>query len=144
MICCTGGWTIPTHRLSQLALWIGVSIGCIGGGVRGIWIQQTIICCTGGWTILHSQPTIAGFVDWCKYWLHRGVRGIGIQQTMICYTGAWTIPHWQPTTAGFVDWCKYRLHLGGGYMNTADNDLLYWGLDYPPLTAYHSWLCGLV
>lgn len=21
-------------------------------------------------------------------------------------------------------------------------DLKYWGLDYPPLTAYHSWLCG--
>ncbi len=21
-------------------------------------------------------------------------------------------------------------------------DLEYWGLDYPPLTAYHSWLCG--
>ena len=21
-------------------------------------------------------------------------------------------------------------------------DLQYWGLDYPPLTAYHSWLCG--
>ncbi|EXJ77843.1 alpha-1,3-glucosyltransferase [Capronia epimyces CBS 606.96] len=23
-------------------------------------------------------------------------------------------------------------------------DLQYWGLDYPPLTAYHSWLCGKV
>lgn len=23
-------------------------------------------------------------------------------------------------------------------------DLQYWGLDYPPLTAYHSWLCGLI
>ena len=21
-------------------------------------------------------------------------------------------------------------------------DLQWWGLDYPPLTAYHSWLCG--
>ena len=21
-------------------------------------------------------------------------------------------------------------------------DLQYWGLDYPPMTAYHSWLCG--
>jgi len=21
---------------------------------------------------------------------------------------------------------------------------MYWGLDYPPLTAYHSYLCGLV
>jgi alpha-1,3-glucosyltransferase len=23
-------------------------------------------------------------------------------------------------------------------------DLHYWGLDYPPLTAYVSWLCGYV
>jgi alpha-1,3-glucosyltransferase len=23
-------------------------------------------------------------------------------------------------------------------------DLQYWGLDYPPLTAYHSWLCGKI
>jgi hypothetical protein len=23
-------------------------------------------------------------------------------------------------------------------------DLQYWGLDYPPLTAYVSWLCGIV
>ncbi|KAI6171994.1 Alpha-1,3-glucosyltransferase [Aphelenchoides besseyi] len=28
------------------------------------------------------------------------------------------------------------------YFNTTKNDLNYWGLDYPPLTAYHSWLCG--
>ena len=23
-------------------------------------------------------------------------------------------------------------------------DLEYWGLDYPPLTAWHSWLCGKI
>ncbi|XP_028404504.1 dolichyl pyrophosphate Man9GlcNAc2 alpha-1,3-glucosyltransferase-like [Dendronephthya gigantea] len=28
------------------------------------------------------------------------------------------------------------------YVNSSLNDLQYWGLDYPPLTAYHSWLCG--
>ena len=30
------------------------------------------------------------------------------------------------------------------YRNTEQNDLQYWGLDYPPLTAYHSWVCGKV
>eukprot|EP00929_Paragymnodinium_shiwhaense_P006883 TRINITY_DN110833_c0_g1_i1.p1 TRINITY_DN110833_c0_g1~~TRINITY_DN110833_c0_g1_i1.p1 ORF type:complete len:534 (+),score=39.52 TRINITY_DN110833_c0_g1_i1:111-1712(+) len=29
------------------------------------------------------------------------------------------------------------------YENTTDNDLLYWGLDYPPLTGFHSQLLGL-
>jgi len=30
------------------------------------------------------------------------------------------------------------------YRETGDNDLQYWGLDYPPLTAFHSRLCGEV
>uniref|UniRef100_A0A1Q3FH89 Alpha-1,3-glucosyltransferase n=1 Tax=Culex tarsalis TaxID=7177 RepID=A0A1Q3FH89_CULTA len=42
--------------------------------------------------------------------------------------------HWQEVTVNLpaADW----------YRNTTDNDLLYWGLDYPPLTAYHSFLVG--
>lgn len=44
--------------------------------------------------------------------------------------------HWQEVTVNLPikDW----------YENTTDNDLLYWGLDYPPLTAYHSFLVGHV
>lgn len=37
-----------------------------------------------------------------------------------------------------------NLPLGDWYRNTADNDLLYWGLDYPPLTAYVSWVFGSI
>ena len=29
------------------------------------------------------------------------------------------------------------------YHNTTDNDLLYWGSDYLPLTAHHSWVVGM-
>lgn len=44
--------------------------------------------------------------------------------------------HWQEVTVNLPvkDW----------YENTTDNDLLYWGLDYPPLTAYHSFIVGQV
>lgn len=44
--------------------------------------------------------------------------------------------HWQELTVNLpiADW----------YKNTTDNDLMYWGLDYPPLTAYHSWILGQV
>ena len=35
-----------------------------------------------------------------------------------------------------------NLPIADWYTHSADNDLQYWGLDYPPLTAYHSWLCG--
>lgn len=44
--------------------------------------------------------------------------------------------HWMEIT--------YNLPTNDWYFNSSDNDLMYWGLDYPPLTAYHSWLCGYV
>jgi len=37
-----------------------------------------------------------------------------------------------------------NLSIHDWYEHTDDNDLQYWGLDYPPLTAYHSWLCGKI
>ena len=44
--------------------------------------------------------------------------------------------HWMEITNALpvLDW----------YEQTRDNDLQYWGLDYPPLTAYHSWVLGKV
>ncbi|XP_049879465.1 dolichyl pyrophosphate Man9GlcNAc2 alpha-1,3-glucosyltransferase [Pectinophora gossypiella] len=44
--------------------------------------------------------------------------------------------HWQEITV--------HTPLANWYRNTTQNDLQYWGLDYPPLTAYHSFLMGLV
>lgn len=44
--------------------------------------------------------------------------------------------HWQEIT--------YNLPVKQWYFNTSDNNLQYWGLDYPPLTAYHSFLCAYV
>lgn len=60
------------------------------------------------------------------------------------YSGASTPPmfgdyeaqrHWQEITLNVptIDW----------YSNTSQNHLLYWGLDYPPLTAVHSYLLGM-
>ncbi|KAK7469253.1 Glucosyltransferase-like protein [Stygiomarasmius scandens] len=39
-------------------------------------------------------------------------------------------------------WMELTIHLPTRQWYTYD--LQYWGLDYPPLTAYHSWLCGLI
>ncbi|XP_013195168.2 dolichyl pyrophosphate Man9GlcNAc2 alpha-1,3-glucosyltransferase [Amyelois transitella] len=44
--------------------------------------------------------------------------------------------HWQEITV--------HTPISNWYQNTTQNDLQYWGLDYPPLTAYHSLLMGLV
>lgn len=44
--------------------------------------------------------------------------------------------HWLEVTVG--------LKVGDWYRQTTANDLQYWGLDYPPLTAYVSWVFGKV
>lgn len=44
--------------------------------------------------------------------------------------------HWQEITL--------NIPIEKWYINTTDNDLQYWGLDYPPLTAYHSFAMGYV
>ncbi|KAK5978623.1 Asparagine-linked glycosylation 6 (alpha-1 3 -glucosyltransferase) [Trichostrongylus colubriformis] len=43
-------------------------------------------------------------------------------------------------------WMEITFHLlpSQWYVNGSDNDLLYWGLDYPPLTAYHSYFMGIL
>uniref|UniRef100_I1Q8A8 Alpha-1,3-glucosyltransferase n=2 Tax=Oryza glaberrima TaxID=4538 RepID=I1Q8A8_ORYGL len=43
-------------------------------------------------------------------------------------------------------WMELTLHLPSSdwYRNTSANDLAYWGLDYPPLSAYQSRLHGLL
>ncbi|EFN58391.1 hypothetical protein CHLNCDRAFT_19730, partial [Chlorella variabilis] len=42
--------------------------------------------------------------------------------------------HWMEITV--------NLPMEEWYRNSSLNDLSYWGLDYPPLSAYQSWLCG--
>ncbi|XP_032456941.1 probable dolichyl pyrophosphate Man9GlcNAc2 alpha-1,3-glucosyltransferase [Nasonia vitripennis] len=44
--------------------------------------------------------------------------------------------HWQEITL--------NLPVSQWYSNSSDNDLQYWGLDYPPITAYHSLLLARV
>ena len=44
--------------------------------------------------------------------------------------------HWQEITI--------NLPVEEWYQNSTDNDLMYWGLDYPPLTAYHSYFVGVI
>lgn len=42
-------------------------------------------------------------------------------------------------------WMEITVHTPASdwYTNTSANNLSYWGLDYPPLTAYQSYLHGL-
>ncbi|PON93762.1 Glycosyl transferase, ALG6/ALG [Trema orientale] len=60
------------------------------------------------------------------------------------YSGAGTPPKYGDFEAQ-RHWMEITLHLPikDWYTNTSSNDLSYWGLDYPPLTAYQSYFHGL-
>ncbi|KAH7722777.1 ALG6alpha-1,3-glucosyltransferase precursor [Aphelenchoides avenae] len=68
----------------------------------------------------------------------------------LCESPAWSSGYRKPPMHGDFEaqrhWMEITLHVpvSQWYFNTTDNDLDYWGLDYPPLTAYHSWLLGKV
>ncbi|KAJ0408398.1 hypothetical protein P43SY_003124 [Pythium insidiosum] len=61
------------------------------------------------------------------------------------YSGAHTPPMYGDYEAQ-RHWMEITLQLPprDWYFNTTDNDLLYWGLDYPPLTAYVSYVFGAI
>ena len=59
------------------------------------------------------------------------------------HSGLGTPPMWGDFEAQ-RHWMELTIHLplNSWYRDTKDNNLLYWGLDYPPLTAFGSWLAG--
>ncbi|KAK3147348.1 hypothetical protein QOZ80_3BG0281250 [Eleusine coracana subsp. coracana] len=61
------------------------------------------------------------------------------------YSGQGTAPKFGDYEAQ-RHWMELTIHLppSDWYRNTSDNDLAYWGLDYPPLSAYQSLLHGRI
>ncbi|VDK45772.1 unnamed protein product [Anisakis simplex] len=62
---------------------------------------------------------------------------------VICILGLGTPPMFGDFEAQ-RHWMELTIHLpiDKWYVNGSDNDLNYWGLDYPPLTAFHSFVLG--
>eukprot|EP00884_Botryococcus_braunii_P008812 jgi/Botrbrau1/17932/Bobra.50_1s0032.2 len=61
------------------------------------------------------------------------------------YSGANTPPRYGDYEAQ-RHWMEVTVHtpMQEWYTNTTANDLEYWGIDYPPLSGYQSWACGVV
>ncbi|KAF7408019.1 hypothetical protein HZH66_002556 [Vespula vulgaris] len=79
----------------------------------------------------HVCEHITSLLKWCvTYHSHSG------QEKPPMYGDYEAQRHWQEITL--------NLPIEKWYVNTTDNDLEYWGLDYPPLTAYHSLLLGYI
>ncbi|ETO11761.1 dolichyl pyrophosphate Man9GlcNAc2 alpha-1,3-glucosyltransferase [Reticulomyxa filosa] len=48
----------------------------------------------------------------------------------------------KPPMYGDFEAQRHWMEITSGNKNSSANDLMYWGLDYPPLSAYHSYICG--
>jgi alpha-1,3-glucosyltransferase len=82
---------------------------------------------TSQWILLPLILMIVGLFRWCV-----GLWGYSGFQKPLMHGDFEAQRHWMEITTNLPVsmWYFY--------------DLPYWGLDYPPLTAYHSWLCGKV
>ena len=80
---------------------------------------------TSQWVLLPLILMIVGLFRWSVgFWGHSGYQKPPMHGDFEAQR------HWMEITA--------HLPVSKWYFY----DLPYWGLDYPPLTAYHSWLCG--
>ena len=94
-------------------------------------------------------PCSIGAALWIKWCVGLGgYSGVSKGELVIClvradvyHEGAGTSPMYGDYEAQ-RHWMEITNHLP--ILQWYTYDLQYWGLDYPPLTAYHSWLCGLM
>ncbi|THH10478.1 hypothetical protein EW145_g1304 [Phellinidium pouzarii] len=77
--------------------------------------------------VLVCSVAAALWIKWCV-----GLGGYSGAETPPMFGDYEAQRHWMELTN------HLRVHQWYTY------DLQYWGLDYPPLTAYHSWICGFI
>ncbi|KAI0057837.1 hypothetical protein BV25DRAFT_1892293 [Artomyces pyxidatus] len=96
------------------------------GGMGKRWVRWMFKNGMREW-VVPSALLASALVKWCT--------GLG------SYSGQSTPPMFGDYEAQ-RHWMELTNHLPLRQWYTYD--LQYWGLDYPPLTAYHSWLCGFI
>ncbi|KDP32946.1 hypothetical protein JCGZ_12977 [Jatropha curcas] len=93
--------------------------------------------------------------DLCWWFVHKGIESsflsiavfgllVRVAMSVHPYSGAGTPPEFGDYEAQ-RHWMEITLNLPvkEWYHNSTSNDLSYWGLDYPPLTAYQSYVHGV-
>lgn len=98
-------------------------------------------------TFLHSLPSLKSKKQICAVGMCLCIAAILLRLAvgLYSYSGEAQSPMFGDYEAQ-RHWMEITFHLPPSqwYINSSDNDLLYWGLDYPPLTAYHSWILGAI
>lgn len=97
---------------------------------------------TSQWLVLPLILMAVGLFRWTTgFWGYSGMSPITQSQLSLTYRqpGFQTPPMYGDFEAQ-RHWMEIATHLP--ISQWYFYDLEYWGLDYPPLTAYHSWLLG--
>ncbi|XP_068314030.1 probable dolichyl pyrophosphate Man9GlcNAc2 alpha-1,3-glucosyltransferase [Pyrus communis] len=101
--------------------------------------EKLIVESDGGWWWLIHRGITASFLSIALFSLL-----VRVAVSLHPYSGAGNPPKYGDFEAQ-RHWMEITLNLPikDWYRNSTVNDLTYWGLDYPPLTAYQSYVHGL-
>lgn len=96
---------------------------------------------TSQWIILPLVLMAVGLFRWATgFWGYSGIFSIRTSAHMLTLKPGFKIPPMHGDFEAQRHWMEITIHLPMSQWYFYD--LQYWGLDYPPLTAYHSWLLG--
>lgn len=105
--------------------------------------------------VMKNKVDLDNHDDVCWWLIHKGVKTTFLSISLFAllvrvavslhpYSGAGNPPKYGDYEAQ-RHWMEIAINLPAKdwYWNSTTNDLNYWGLDYPPLTAYQSFIHGL-
>ena len=99
---------------------------------------------TSQWVILPLVLMVVGLFRWTTgFWGYSGeISSQSLALAMLMSCPGFNTPPMHGDFEAQRHWIEITLHLPVSQWYFYD--LQYWGLDYPPLTAYHSWLLGIM
>jgi len=112
----------------------------IGAGRRLVrWMHRNNM---KSW-VIPSAIAASTLVKWCiGFGTYSGAHNHCVHTLNSSHSAGYNTPPMFGDYEAQRHWMELTVHLPVREWYTYD--LQYWGLDYPPLTAYVSWLCGIM
>jgi alpha-1,3-glucosyltransferase len=123
----------------------GPSESTTAGGMGRRWVRWMHEQGIKAWVV----PIAVLIATWVKWAIGLGTYS-GVMNSSYCFVtnNVYGFDQGNATPPMYGDyeaqrhWMELTIHLP--FRQWYTYDLQYWGLDYPPLTAYISWICGYV